>query len=47
MHFLLADDLSDVFIFQNFLFNSNLQPTAQIYSTYVQLTKNHDLLRLQ
>ena len=33
VRFLLADDLSDIFIFQIILFSFNLQSTAQIYST--------------
>ena len=47
IRFLLADDLSDILIFQIVLFNFNLQSTAQIFSTYIQLTENLDLLSLQ
>ena len=39
--------MSDIFIFQIIIFIFNLQSTAQIYSTYNQLTENHDLLSLQ
>ena len=47
VRFLLADDLSDIFIFQITLFNFNRQSTTQIDSTYIQLTENHDILSLQ
>ena len=47
IRFLLADKLSDIFIFQIILFNFNLQSTVQIYSTYSQLTENQDLISLQ
>ena len=40
---LLADDLSNIFIFQINLFRFNLLSTSQIYSTLSQLTQNHDL----
>ena len=36
IRFLLADDLSEIFIFQSVLFNFNLQSTAQIYSANLQ-----------
>ena len=36
IRFLLADDLSDIFIFQIILFNFNLQSTAQIFSAKLQ-----------
>ena len=36
-----------IFFFQIIFFNINLLSTSQIYSTYIQLTENHDLLSLQ
>ena len=47
IRFLLVDDLSSKFNFQNILFSFNLLSTNQVYSTYSQLTGNHDLLSLQ
>ena len=45
IRFLLADDLSNIFIFQIILFNFNLQSTATQLTCNLQ--KNHDLLSLQ
>ena len=45
IRFLLADDLSDKFIFQIILFNCNLQSTATQLTFNLQ--KNHHLLSLQ
>ena len=45
VRFLLVDDLSDLFIFQIFFFQ--LQSTVNHFSTYTQLTENHDLLSRQ
>ena len=42
----MVDDLSDIFTFQIIFFNFNLQSTAQIQSTSIQITENHDLLSL-
>ena len=47
IRFLLADDSSDIFTFRIISLIFNLQSTTQSYSTYIQLTANHDLLSLQ
>ena len=47
LHFLFADDLSNLIIFQIILFTFNLQSTAQIFSTCSHITENYDLLNLQ
>ena len=46
MRFLLVDDLSHILNFLIILFDLNLHSTRQFYSTYIQLTVNHDLLSL-
>ena len=47
IHFLLADDLNSIFIFQIFLFTFNQKSTAQISSYSRKLTEKYDLLSLQ
>ena len=47
IRFLLGDDLSHILNLYIFLFNFNLHSAIQPYSTYIQLTKNYDLLSLQ
>ena len=47
IHFLLAEDLCNIFHFQIIFFNFNLLSTSQIYSTYRQPTENIDVLSLQ
>ena len=47
IRFILADDLSHIKNFYIFLFSFNLHSTSHFYSTYTQLTENHDLLVLQ
>ena len=47
IRFLLADDLGNIIKFQIILLKFNLLSTTQVYSTYSQLTENHDLFSLQ
>ena len=47
VRFLLADDLSNIFIFQIILFKFPLLSTSYILSTHSQLTEKHDFFSLQ